>query len=131
MARHKLSPLGSVILNSMFLVHSGKICRVGAAGPSLRETHLSDAAGVCALHGLNLKHPETSDSSVNQDVRQSPLGQGLVFQHVKLHPYYPLVWMKGFLVRMNSKDLWARMKSWNHTLIGSTLTMWYVLFPGE
>lgn len=69
MARHKLSPLGSVILNSMFLVHSGKICRVGAAGPSLRETHLSDAAGVCALHGLNLKHPETSDSSVNQDVR--------------------------------------------------------------
>ena len=36
-----------------FLVHSGKIFRVGVAGPSLRETHLSDVAGMCALHGLN------------------------------------------------------------------------------
>ena len=110
MARHKLSPLGSIILNSMFLVHSGKICRVGAAGSSLRETHLSDAAGMCALHGLNWKHPETHNSLGNQDVRQSPLGQGLGGQRIKLHPCYPLVWMKGFLVRMK------RFMSWNEKL---------------
>ena len=110
MARHKSCRFWSVLLNSMFLVHSGKIFRVGVAGPSLRETHLSNAAGMCALHGLNWKHLETHNSSGNQDVRQLPLGQGLGGQRIKLHPYYPLVWMKGFLVKMK------RFMSWNEKL---------------
>ena len=87
-----------VVLSSIFLVSSGKICRVGIAGPSPWETHLSDAAGMGALHGLNWKHPETHNSSGNQDVRQLPLGQGLGCQRIELHPHYPLVWIKRFMV---------------------------------
>ena len=110
MTRHKLSRFCSVLLNSMFPVHSGKIFMVGAAGSSLQETHLSDAAGMWVLHGLNCKRPKTHNSLGNQDVRQLPLGQGLCGQRIKLHPYYPLVWMKGFLVRMK------RFMSWNEKL---------------
>ena len=97
MARHKSSAFWSVLLNFMFPVHSGKIFRVRVAGPSLRETHLSDAAGMCALHGLNWKHAKTHNSSGNQDVRQLPLGQGLGGQRIELHPHYPLVRMKRFM----------------------------------
>ena len=52
---------------------------------------------MCTLHGLNWKHPETHNSSGNQDVRQLPLGQGLGGQRIELHPHYPLVWMKRFM----------------------------------
>ena len=93
-----------------FLYIAGRFSGWGVAGPSLWETHLSDAAGMCALHGLNWKHPETHNSLGNQDVTQLPLGQGLCGQHIKLHPYYPLVWMKGFLGRMK------RFMSWNEKL---------------
>ena len=82
------------------------------------QTHLCDAAGMCTLHGLNWKHPETHNSSGNQDVRQLPLGQGLGGQRIELHPHYPLVRMKRFM-------------SWNEKLkppqLGSTVMMWYVL----
>ena len=67
------------------------------------QPHLSDAAGMCTLHGLNWKHPETHNSSGNQDVRQLPLGQGLGGQRIELHPHYPMVWMK-------------RLMSWNEKL---------------
>ena len=97
----------------MFLVHSGKIFRVGVAGPPLWETHLSDAAGMCALHGLNWKHPKTHNSSGNQDVRQLPLGQGLGGQRIELHPHYPMEWMKSSWCEW-TENLWAGMKSWNH-----------------
>ena len=82
------------------------------------QTHLCDAAGMCTLHGLNWKHPETHNSSGNQDVRQLPLCQGLGGQRIELHPHYPLVRMKRFT-------------SWNEKLKppqqGSTVMMWYVL----
>ena len=82
------------------------------------QIHLCDAAGMCTLHGLNWKHPETHNSSGNQDVRQLPLGQGLGGQRIELHPHYPLVRMKRFM-------------SWNEKLkppqLGSTVMMWYVL----
>ena len=82
------------------------------------QTHLCDAAGMYTLHGLNWKHPETHNSSGNQDVRQLPLGQGLGGQHIELHPHYPLVRIKRFM-------------SWNEKLkppqLGSTVMMWYVL----
>ena len=60
---------------------------------------------MCTLHGLNWKHPETHNSSGNQDVRQLPLGQGLGGQCIELHPHYPLVWMKRFM-------------SWNDLCLG-------------
>ena len=104
----------------LFLVHSRKICRVGIAGASLQKTHLSNVAGMCALHGLNWKHPQTHNSSGNQDVRHLPLGQGLGGQRIELHPHYPLVWIKRFM---------SGNKPWNHPQMGTTITMWYVLLP--
>ena len=104
----------------LFLVHSRKICRVAVAGPSPQETHLSVVAGMCALHGLNWKHPETHNSSGNPDVRQLPLGQGLGGQRIELHPHYPLVWMKRFMS-------WKKRS--NHPQMGTTMTIRYAVLP--
>ena len=104
----------------LFLLHKRKICRVGVAGPSLQETHLSDAARMCALHGLNWKYPETHNSSGNPDVRQLPLGQGLGGQRIELHPHYPLVYMKRFMS-------WKKRS--NHPQMGTTKTIRYAVLP--
>ena len=117
MARHKSSPFWSVLLSSKFFSHvAGRFAGWGflAHPPS----HLSDAAGMRALHGLNWKHLETHDSSGNQEVRQLPLGQGLGGQRIELHPHYPLVSMKRFL------EWIKRFMRWNEKLkpsyMGST-----------
>ena len=112
MARHKSSPIWSVLLSSIFLVRSRKICRVRVASPSPRETHLSDAAGMCVLHGLNWKHPETHNSSGNQDVRHYHLAKDWVVSTQNCIP--TTHWCQWKDSRCKKKHSWAGMKSQNN-----------------